>query len=70
MTKYTATAPDGTVMTRTSARVYTHVIACKVAEKPTYGHLQWCGSKTLADKALRSLQGRPCFIDPVIVPVN
>ena len=49
---FTATALDGTVVTRTSGgRTYTH---CIVNSSKA---LTWCGSLALAQKQLRSYQG-------------
>lgn len=47
---YEAVCPDGYVLTRTTARIYTHVIICRGEEG--FGELSWAGNLTLAEKAL------------------
>lgn len=51
-TQYIATAPDGTVVKRSSARTYTHVVL--VRDSGGWGALSWAGSFALAEKKLKS----------------
>jgi hypothetical protein len=55
-TKLTATTPRG-VFTRTTARVYTHVVVPLNADGTQYAREQWAGSLALAQKAARKFQG-------------
>ena len=67
-TKHTATAPDGTVVTRTSAtRTYTHVIVC-TRPGESFGAWSWAGSLALANKAAD--QARRCYSTVVILPAT
>lgn len=56
-TTYTATAPDGTVHTRTTSRTYTHAVLvtdrnvdCYGKDVPNWQPSGFCGSEDLADK--------------------
>jgi len=57
LAKLTATLPTGEVVTRLTARSYTHVVVYTTAgEAPTV--LAWCGSQALAAKQLKHWTGR------------
>lgn len=55
ISKFEATLPDGTVVTRkTKGRTYTNVIAVVNRSTGTWSALNWCGTPELAAKALAS----------------
>ena len=53
-TTYVATAPDGTEMTRTSARTYTHAVLAYGTSwnnpEPHWGYISFNGSEELSQK--------------------
>lgn len=68
-TVYEATAPDGTVITRTTDRVYTHAVLAKDARG--WGYIGFCGRLDLAQGLLNSWRGRdiPSITEYALVPV-
>lgn len=58
-TVYEATAPDGTVITRTTDRVYTHAVLAKERKGTRgWGYIGFCGSLELAQKLERTTSAR------------
>lgn len=53
-TKYAATMADGTVLTRSSERPYTHAWAVYYAGERSFIHTGFSSSKDLAEKAARA----------------
>lgn len=47
----TCTAPDGTIISRTTDNLYTHVLITDT--RGGWGAVQWCSRLDLAQKALR-----------------
>lgn len=76
--KVKATAPDGKVITRTTARTYTHAVLFYEEKNwrgcPFWGYIGFCGTKELAEKLMRTTksqwakQGREGTF--VLVPVE
>ena len=52
--KLTATLPDGTIVTRTTAREYRYVVA--MYELGRWGVIAWCSRLDLAAKEVRAQQ--------------
>lgn len=74
-TSYTATAPDGSTHTRTSARVYTHAVLATDINLDGYGkpNPKWivtgfCGRPDLAEKLRASCAN--WYHQAIIVPVT
>lgn len=82
---YRATLPNGEVITRTTKRIYTHVVVAKSEDapraEPTWGALGWCGREDLAVILARKNQtwrvrdretGKITLIQPeiLILPVD
>ena len=65
---YKATMPDGSILTRTTQRVYTHVVA--VLSDTEWGWVQWCGRPDLAEKAAQRTRGYGCWEEVRIIPVD
>lgn len=55
-TVYEATAPDGTVITRTTDRVYTHAVLAN--DDRGWGCIGFCGSFELAQKLERTTRNQ------------
>lgn len=57
--RYAVSLPDGTVVARTSASTYTHVVVARhnVGEIDVLSILGWCGSPDLARKLAAAAQG-------------
>jgi hypothetical protein len=51
---YTATLPNGMIVSRKSDRVYTHIVAAICNESKDWVYLGFCGSLDLAKKLLVS----------------
>lgn len=70
--KYTATCPGGTIVTRTTDRVYTHAVVgyWRDEEIPTYGMFEFCGRLDLAQKSYKkwTAQGAKVIVVPVDNP--
>lgn len=52
-TTYTATLPNGEVVTRKTERTYTHVVVSEVTYQdgePRFSNCTWCGRPDLAQK--------------------
>jgi len=58
----TATFPDGTVVTRKTARTYTHVVASK--GNIHQGNIRWCGREDLM------LKTKKLYKNPTIAEVT
>lgn len=67
---FTATAPNGTIVERTSeTKVYTHAVLVG-GENEKWGARNWCGSLKLAQAQVRQAQSWGCYDQIIIVPVN
>lgn len=67
---YTATCPDGTIVTRKTDRIYTHAVVgyWRDEEIPTYGMFEFCGRLDLAQKSYKKWTARGAKV--VVVPVD
>jgi hypothetical protein len=69
-TTYIATAPDGSVHTRTTARTYEYAVMIYSvdygATEPTWGPIGFCGRYDLAAKLAKQWAGK----SPTIVPAT
>jgi hypothetical protein len=73
-TTYIATAPDGSVHTRTTARTYEYAVLIHVTDgwnnpEPHWGHVGFAGRYDLAAKVAKQWAGYSKLIEaPLIVP--
>jgi hypothetical protein len=70
-TLFTATAPDGTLISRNSVRDYTHAVL--VCDGTRWDIRNWCGSLALAQAQVQQAQQaqlRGCYDQVALVPVN
>lgn len=65
---YTATCTDGKIETRTTDRVYTHVLVAQYGNG--YRHVEWCGRMDLAQKAHKKYDKPGIDVALTIVPVD
>lgn len=67
---YTATCPDGTIVTRKTDRIYTHAVVgyWRDEEIPTYGMFEFCGRLDLAQKSYKKWTAQGAKV--VVVPVD
>jgi hypothetical protein len=69
-TTFTATAPDGSIVKRTSeTKAYTHVVLVG-GEGREWGARNWCGSLKLAQAQVQQARNWGCYDEITIVPVN